>query len=99
MGLQGYVGNAEDQKRIARYEKQRQEKAAEFEKQKKQSDANVDAAGLRVFGAGTSEVPRVCASMPLCACLVWTWLHAFRYQGGAVSNPMKLQRVLAACAP
>ena len=70
MGLQGYVGNAEDQKRIARYEKQRAEKSAAFEKQKAQSDANVDAAGLRVFGAGTSEVPCACACMPWSTCFV-----------------------------
>ncbi len=55
MGLQGYVGSGEDQRRISRYEKQREEKKRNFEKQKQQSDANVDNAGLRVFGAGTSE--------------------------------------------
>ena len=56
MGLQGYVGSAEDQRRIRRQEKEREEKKKEFEKAKQQSDANVDGSGLRQFGAGTSEV-------------------------------------------
>lgn len=59
MGLQGYVGSGEDQRRISRYEKDREEKKRKFEAQKQQSDANIDAAGLRVFGAGTSEA-RAC---------------------------------------
>jgi protein FAM50 len=55
MGLQGYVGSAEDQRRIRRQEKEREERRKEFEQKKQQSDANVDAAGFRKFGAGTSE--------------------------------------------
>ncbi|CAL8471113.1 g10655 [Coccomyxa elongata] len=55
MGLQGYVGSAEDQRRIRRQEKEREEKKKQFEKAKQQSDANVDGSGLRQFGAGTSE--------------------------------------------
>ena len=57
MGLQGYVGSAEDQRRIRRQEKEREERKKQFEEKKKQSDANVDAAGLRQFGTGTAEVP------------------------------------------
>ncbi|CAL5228756.1 g11943 [Coccomyxa viridis] len=56
MGLQGYVGSAEDQRRIRRQEKEREERKRQFEDKKKQSDANVDAAGLRQFGTGTSEL-------------------------------------------
>ncbi len=57
MGLQGYVGSAEDQRRIRRQEKEREDRKKQFEDKKKQSDANVDAAGLRQFGTGTTEVP------------------------------------------
>ncbi len=53
MGLQGYVGSAEDQRRIRRQEKEREDRKRQFEDKKKQSDANVDAAGLRQFGTGT----------------------------------------------
>ncbi len=56
MGLQGYVGSGEDQRRIRRQEKEREEKKKLYEKAKEQSDANVEGAGLRQFGAGTSEV-------------------------------------------
>ena len=56
MGLQGYVGSAEDQRRIRRQEKEREDRKKQFEDKKKQSDANVDAAGLRQFGTGTTEV-------------------------------------------
>ena len=56
MGLQGYVGSAEDQRRIRRQEKDREERKKQFEDKKKQSDANVDGAGLRQFGTGTAEV-------------------------------------------
>jgi protein FAM50 len=63
MGLQGYVGSGEDQRRIRRQEKEREEKKKEYEKAKQQSDANVEGAGLRQFGAGTSEV---CLQMKLC---------------------------------
>lgn len=56
MGLQGYVGSSEDKRRIARQEKQREEERKKFEDRKKQSDANVNAAGLRQFGAGSTEV-------------------------------------------
>lgn len=66
MGLQGYVGNADDQRRIRRQEKEREEKKAQYEKKKAQSDANVDAAGLRVFGAGTSEARAQRESLRAC---------------------------------
>ena len=56
MGLQGYVGGAEDVQRIRRQEKQREEEKKKFEEKKKRSDANVDAAGLKTFGAGKLEV-------------------------------------------
>ncbi|CAK0782364.1 hypothetical protein CVIRNUC_005652 [Coccomyxa viridis] len=56
MGLQGYVGSAEDQRRIRRQEKDREERKKQFEDKKKQSDANVDGAGLRQFGTGTAEL-------------------------------------------
>lgn len=38
-----------------RYEKKREAQQKAAEQQKKQSDANVDAAGLRQFGAGQAE--------------------------------------------
>lgn len=57
MGLDGYVGTAEDARRIMRQEKQREEQRKKYEALKKQSDANVDAAGLRQFGAAKTEVP------------------------------------------
>lgn len=56
MGLQGYVGNAEDVRRIRRQEKQRESEKKKFEDLRKASAANIDAAGLRQFGAGASEV-------------------------------------------
>jgi hypothetical protein len=56
MGLDGYVGSAEDTRRIRRQEKQREEQKKKFEDLKKQSDANVDAAGLRQFGTAKTEV-------------------------------------------
>ncbi len=56
MGLDGYVGTAEDSRRIMRQEKQREEQRKKYEALKKQSDANVDAAGLRQFGAAKTEV-------------------------------------------
>ncbi|KAK9833477.1 hypothetical protein WJX81_008314 [Elliptochloris bilobata] len=56
MGLQGYVGGAEDVRRIRRQEKQREEEKKKFEEKRKRSDANVDAAGLKTFGAGKLEV-------------------------------------------
>jgi len=55
MGLQGYVGGAEDVQRIRRQEKKREEEKKKFEEQKKRSDANVDAAGIKQFGAGKME--------------------------------------------
>ncbi len=59
MGLQGYVGNAEDVRRIRRQEKQRESEKKKFEDMRKASAANIDAAGLRQFGAGASEVSRI----------------------------------------
>ena len=56
MGLQGYVGNSADQQRIRRQEKQREQEKKKFEELKAASDANVDKAGLRLFGAGNAEV-------------------------------------------
>lgn len=41
--------------RIRRYEKKREAQQKAAEQQKQQSDANVDAAGLRQFGAGQAE--------------------------------------------
>jgi hypothetical protein len=70
MGLQGYVGNADDQRRIRRQEKEREEKKAQYEKSKAQSDANVDAAGLRVFGAGTSEARALATTCMRVCCAV-----------------------------
>lgn len=68
MGLQGYVGSAEDQRRIRRQEKEREDRKKQFEDKKKRSDANVDAAGLRQFGAGTSEVLQ-CLHSCFCMCI------------------------------
>lgn len=56
MGLQGYVGNAEDVRRIRRQEKQRESEKKKFDDLRAASAANIDAAGLRQFGAGASEV-------------------------------------------
>ncbi|GMH33809.1 hypothetical protein BSKO_01643 [Bryopsis sp. KO-2023] len=55
MGLQGYVGNSQDVTRIRRQQKQREEQRKKFEELKNQSKAKVEAAGLRRFGAGSSE--------------------------------------------
>ena len=52
----GYVGSAEDARRIRRQEEQREQEKAKYEAAKKQSNANVDSAGLRKFDTGTSEV-------------------------------------------
>jgi hypothetical protein len=56
MGLEGYVGNSADVQRIRRQEKQREQQKKQFEELKAASDAKVDQAGLRQFGAGASEV-------------------------------------------
>ena len=42
--------------RIRRQEKQREEERKKFDLAKQRSDANVDAAGLKTFGAGKLEV-------------------------------------------
>ena len=68
--MQGYVGNAEDVRRIRRQEKQRESEKKKFEDLRKASAANIDAAGLRQFGAGASEVRQTC--------LVGYW-KLFRY--------------------
>lgn len=53
-GMGGYVGSSEDQRRILRQEKEREAQRRQFEDEKKKlENAN---AGLRQFGAGTSEV-------------------------------------------
>lgn len=48
----GYVGSAEDQRRIYRQEQQRQQQRRQFEDARKKSES---ALGLRQFGSGTSE--------------------------------------------
>ena len=53
---QGYVGTSEDVRRIRRQQEKREKEKAEYEAAKKQSNANVDAAGLRKFDTGTNEV-------------------------------------------
>ena len=77
MGLQGYVGGAEDVQRIRRQEKQREEEKKKFEEKKKRSDANVDAAGLKTFGAGKLEVrlARPCKFPPV-ECLTCAFVGA-----------------------
>ena len=57
-GMGGYVGSSEDSRRIRRQQEQREKERAEYEAAKKQSGANVDAAGLRKFDTGSSEVRR-----------------------------------------
>ena len=49
----GYVGTFEDQKRIRRQEAEREEQKRQHEEAKRKAAAG---AGLRTFGAGTSEV-------------------------------------------
>ncbi|CAD7698806.1 unnamed protein product, partial [Ostreobium quekettii] len=56
MGLQGYVGNSQDVTRIRRQQKQREEQKKKFEELRNQSKAKLENAGLRRFGAGSSEV-------------------------------------------
>lgn len=63
MGLQGYVGSGEDVRRIRRQEEKRQKEKEQFEAAKRQSDANIDAAGLRKFNTGATEVRKACIIM------------------------------------
>lgn len=56
MGLQGYVGSAQDITRIRRQQKKREEQLRKLEEIKKETEAKVESAGLRRFGAGTSDV-------------------------------------------
>jgi protein FAM50 len=51
-GMGGYVGSAEDQRRIYRQEQQRQQQRRQYEDARKKSES---ALGLRQFGSGTSE--------------------------------------------
>mmetsp|Transcript_8090 Transcript_8090/g.24049 ORF Transcript_8090/g.24049 Transcript_8090/m.24049 type:complete len:261 (-) Transcript_8090:658-1440(-) len=51
----GYVGSAEATMRLRKYEKRRELQQQAAEEAKRQSDANVDAAGLRQFGVGQAE--------------------------------------------
>ena len=52
-GMGGYVGSAEDQRRIYRQEQQRQQQRRQYDDARKKSES---ALGLRQFGSGTSEV-------------------------------------------
>ena len=57
--------------RIRRQEKQREEERKKFDLAKQRSDANVDAAGLKTFGAGKLEVhlgALLCKACSLLAC-------------------------------
>lgn len=56
MGLQGYVGSSQDQTRIRRQEKEREEQRRKIEELKRETEAKVTSAGLRRFGTGTAEV-------------------------------------------
>lgn len=51
-GMGGYVGSSEDQRRILRQQKEREEQRRQFEEAINKNDAR----SLRQFGAGTSEV-------------------------------------------
>ena len=53
---QGWVGSNADLQRIRKEEKRREEQKKQFEEQQKQGKDKVSAAGLRQFGASTSEV-------------------------------------------
>lgn len=56
MGLQGYVGSSQDETRIHRQEKEREDERKRIAELKKETEAKVISAGLRRFGTGTSEV-------------------------------------------
>eukprot|EP00210_Caulerpa_lentillifera_P000967 g933.t2 len=56
MGLQGYVGSSQDETRIRRQEKEREEQIQRIAELKKETEAKVISAGLRRFGTGHSEV-------------------------------------------
>lgn len=51
-----YIGSAEDARRIRKQEEEREKQREEFEKRKQAGESNVDGAGLRQFGAGTTDV-------------------------------------------
>ena len=51
-----YIGSAEDARRIRKQEEEREKQRKEFEQRKQQGESNVDGAGLRKFGAGTTDV-------------------------------------------
>jgi hypothetical protein len=55
-GMGGYVGNSEDQRRIARQEKERAAEKKKHEELRRKAEQGAETAGLRKFGAGTSEV-------------------------------------------
>jgi hypothetical protein len=52
----GYVGSFEDKRRIARQQKEREEERKKLEDLRKKVEQGAANAGLRKFGAGTSEV-------------------------------------------
>ena len=51
-----YIGSAEDSRRIRKQEEEREKQRKEFEERKRQGESNIDNAGLRQFGAGSTEV-------------------------------------------
>lgn len=51
-----YIGSAEDARRIRKQEEDREKQRKEFELRRQQGESNVDGAGLRQFGAGTTDV-------------------------------------------
>ena len=51
-----YIGSAEDSRRIRKQEEEREKQRKEFEERKRQGESNIDSAGLRQFGAGSTEV-------------------------------------------
>eukprot|EP00798_Chlamydomonas_sp_ICE-L_P026756 gene26756-4333_t len=55
MNADGYVGSAEDSARIRRMDKKRNAEKEHFNKMKQQRDERLESAGLRKFGASTSE--------------------------------------------
>ena len=60
-----YIGSAEDARRIRKQEEEREKQKKEFAKRKLAGESNVDGAGLRQFGAGTTDV-RLSSSKGAC---------------------------------
>ncbi len=52
----GYVGTAEDSARIRRMGKKREEERKKFEEERRMRQERIDGAGLRKFGAASTEV-------------------------------------------